>query len=139
MKDLAHLKAIRTKLEPTGYTCDLVFAQSTSSQYLILSSPSWGDAEERSVSTIDSNASMDVRVKAVTGTPDGVATMLANVRAILSPNHSPTLVPLAGWVLSIRFLRSEFIDVDQSTTNTNNRHPAQGVDTYRLTAEPIPT
>ena len=79
----------------------------------------------------------DVRIKAVTGTPDGVAIMLNRIRVRMSPQLLPRLVPMTGRAVWLQFVRSEFIDVDQDVIITGtNRHPAVGVDTYRLVSEP---
>ena len=41
------------------------------------------------------------------------------------------------WKAETRWERSEFVDVDPTVTiAATNKHPALGVDTYRLTSEP---
>lgn len=131
-----HLKAIQAELAGLGYPVSVGFAE-TSRQYVVLTAPAWGQPEEQRLATGDLALDVDVRVKAVTGTVDGVSIMLRDVRAILSPWLLPHRIPLEGWETWIRWQRSEVLDVDESTTITGtSRHPAFGVETYRLTSEP---
>lgn len=132
----AHLDAIRAELESL-YTTHLFVAPSVSSQYLILSSPSWGGPLEAPVASSSGSLDVDVRVKAVAGTPEGVAIMLGRVRALLGTDSEWVRLAVAGRSAHVRFVRSEFIDVDRDVTITNtDRHPGVGVDTYRLVSEP---
>lgn len=132
-----HLAALRTALAPLGYTTHLIWAAEVTSQYLVLTGPAWGNDDELPVCGLSDAFQTDVRITAVTGTPEGVGTMLTRVRALLSPARAWTRVPLADRDVWTRFERSEFITVDQDTTITGTgRHPAVGVNTYRLTSEP---
>ena len=133
----AHLDAIKAELAPLGYTTLFFAAPVVSSQYLILSSPSWGGPLEAPVASTSGGVDVDVRVKAVTGTPEGVAIMLGRVRALLGPDNEWVRLTVAGRSAHVRFVRSEFIDVDRDVTiTTTDRHPGVGVDTYRLVSEP---
>lgn len=121
-----------------GYPWWLTFADLTSGQYGILSSPAWAAASEPALGGGDPDLDTDFRVKVVTGTTTGVVTMLGRVRALLWANRQPTRIPMPGWFLETRYMRSEFVDVDESTTRPGtNLHPAFGVDTYHLTAQPL--
>lgn len=113
------------------------WAAATSVQYLILSLPPTGTPDEPRAAGASTDFAVDLRVKAVAGTPDGVRIMLRQVRDQLSPGMVPRQAVVDGWSLTWRFLRSEFIDIDQSITLTTGRHPAFGVDSYRLTSEPV--
>ena len=133
----AHLDAIKAELAPLEYTTHFFAAPVVSSQYLIVSSPSWGGPLEAPVAATSGSVDVDVRVKAVTGTPEGVAIMLGRVRALLGPDNEWVRLTVAGRSAHVRFVRSEFIDVDRDVTITNtDRHPGVGVDTYRLVSEP---
>lgn len=133
----AHLDAVSAALAPLAYTTHLFAAPVVSSQYLILSSPSWGGPIEAPVASTSGSFDVDVRVKAVAGTPEGVAIMLGRVRSLLGPDNGWVRMAVSGRVAHVRFVRSEFIDVDRDVTITNtDRHPGVGVDTYRLISEP---
>jgi len=133
-----HLKAVQAELDSLGYPVAVGFAE-PGGQYAVLTAPAWGSPEEQQLAGGDQTLDIDVRVKAVTGTVDGVAIMLRDIRALLSPSLLPHRLPTDGWETWIRWERSEFVDVDESTTLPGtNRHPAFGVETYRLTSEPIP-
>lgn len=131
-----HLKAVQTRLAGLGYPVELAYAP-TSRQYVVLSAPPWRAPDDERLAAGDLGLDIDLRVKAVTGTVDGVAIMLRDIRALLSPWLLPQRLDTPGWETWIRWQRSEVLDVDDSTTLTGtNRHPAFGVETYRLTSEP---
>lgn len=132
----AHLDAVKARLTPTAPT-HLVWATGVA-PYYVLTSPSWNPSDERNVATQDDTLDATVRVKAVTGTADGVLKMLELARAELSPGLDSSPLAVAGRSATIRFVRSEFVDVDQDVTLTDsNRHPFVGVDTYRIVSQPI--
>ena len=131
-----HWAAVEQLLAPLGYSVYRVFADQVSDQYVVLSSKAWDDAEEPAINT-DASFATDLRLKAVAGTVNGVDIMLARIRGLLWPARQPAVLSVPGRDATVRYLRSEFIDVDQSTTVTGtNRHPAFGVDTYRITSDP---
>lgn len=134
---IAHLKAVKAALEPLAYSTHLVWAAEPPAQYLVLTGRAWDRPEEMPICGATASLETEFRVKAVAGTPEGAGIMLGRVRGVLSPNLAPTAVPMAGRVVTVRFLRSEFLDVDPDTTITDtNRHPGVGVDTYQLYSEP---
>lgn len=134
---IAFLKAIEAVLHPVGYPTHRIYASAVTGQYLVLGGKGWDSTDEPPLAGPATDVDTDVRVTAVTGTVDGVATMLDRVREVLSPGSQWSRVPIVGWRLEVRYRRSEFIDVDTSTTITGtNRHPAYGVDTYQLVAQP---
>lgn len=131
-----HLKAVQTQLASLGYPVEVGFAPNTG-QYVVLTGPSWRSPDELALGPGDLGLDTEIRIKAVTGTVDGVAIMLRDIRALLTPGLVPARLPTAGWETWIRWQRSEFVDVDESTTITGtNRHPAFGVETYQLTSDP---
>lgn len=135
---IEHLKAVEAALASLGYTSHRIYAVKPTRQYLVLGGRAWGGATERALSGPVADLATDLRVTAVAGTPDGVGVMLARARAILSPGLEWTRLPMSGWRVETRFLRSEFIDVDTSTKNTDTGlHPAWGVDSYSFVAQPI--
>lgn len=136
---LEHLKAIRTRLVGlnAAYRGFVVTADSnTAPPYWIIEAPGLDIGEDVSIDAEQAGIDSDFRVKAVAGTSDGVFNMLDEARAILSPNLAPAPLTVAGRRAETRWVRSEFVDVDDSITLTNGRHPAFGVDTYHLSSEP---
>jgi hypothetical protein len=133
-----HLKAIEAALASLGYPTHRIYATKPSSQYLVLGGRAWDGSAEQAMAGPAGDLASDLRVTAVAGTPDGVAIMLRRVRDVLSPGGVWTRIPMAGWRLELRYVRSEFIDVDTSSTSTaTGQHPAFGVDTYQLSAQAI--
>ena len=133
----AHLDALRAALSPLGYTTHLFAAPAVTAQYLILSSRSWESGDESALCGTDRSLDTEVRVTAVTGTPEGVAIMLDRVRALLGPDDDWAPLVVTGRVAQTHFARGEFIGVDDSVKITGtNRHPGVGVDSYRLVSEP---
>jgi hypothetical protein len=134
---IEHLKAIKAALDPLGYTTHLVAAAEVTGQYLVLGGRSWDRPDEMPVCNTTDSLVTDWRLTAVAGTPEGVGTMLRRARELLSPQLAPSRIPMAGRDVRVWFERGEFIGVDRDTVNTTTgRHPAYGVDTYRLTSEP---
>ena len=134
----AELKAVKDALGSLSYPVFVVWATApVPAQYVVLGGRGWEAPDDLPVCGTSDTLDTDIRVKAVTGTPEGVLTMLARIRGLLSPQLAETRLPLTGRRVSVRFARSEFVDVDTDQTITGtNRHPAFGVDTYRLTSEP---
>lgn len=132
----AHLDALKVRLSPLGYVTHLYAAPSITSQYLIVGGR-WRPGAEPSLCGTGASIDTDVPITAVAGTPEGVAIMLDRVRALLGPNDDWAPLTLAGRVAQTHFARSEFIGVDRDAVITaTDRHPAVGVDSYRLVSEP---
>ena len=132
---IEHLEAVQARLAGIQ-PAEIVWA-TRDLPYFVLSSSALDPSREVPVCSTTETVDAEVRVKAVTGTPAGVFTMLRLAREELSPGLESSPLTVAGRVASIRFVRSEFVDVDESTTITGtNRHPAQGVDTYRIVSHP---
>lgn len=132
------MKALEAVLAPLGYKIHRWTVPTITEQYLVLSSPGYGDAVEDSICGTGDDLDVPLRVTAVAGTPDGAVIMLNRVRALLSPGRDETRVPAEGLDVRVRFTRSEVVDVDRDVTITGtNRHPAYGVDTYRLVSQPV--
>jgi hypothetical protein len=135
---IEHLTAIQAALASLGYPTHRIYAAKPAAQYLVLGGRAWDGTGEPALAGPVRDIETDLRVTAVAGTPDGVAIMLRRVRDVLSPGGVWHRVPMTGWRLDTRFLRSEFIDVDTSTTNAaSGLHPAFGVDSYQLAAQAI--
>lgn len=135
---IEHYDALRARLDVAnpGAGKFLVWASGTG-RYYVISFPAFSPSDERGICSTTDVIDTPVRLKAVTGTPEGVLTMLTLARNELSPGGASTALVVAGRNASIRFERSEFVDVDDSTTITDtDRHPAVGVDTYRLVSQP---
>ena len=134
---IAELTGLKARIETLTYPAFIVWATTPPAQYVVLGAKGW-ESPESALCTTSSSIDTDIRVRAVTGTPEGVVIMLDRIRNLLSPSLAETKITVAGRDVAIRFVRSEFIDIDQDTTITGtNRHPAFGVDTYRLISEPV--
>lgn len=130
-----HLEAVQARLVGIHPT-HIVWA-TDAGPYYVLTSPSFSPSDEAAVSSTTEALDFELRVKAVTGTPAGVFTMLRLAREELSPLLRSSRLVVAGRAATIRFRRSEFVDVDDSTTLTGtNRHPAIGVESYRIVSQP---
>lgn len=136
---IEHLEAIRDYLATLGYETHLVWAVGPATgQYLVLGTRGRDRPTEMPLCGGSASLETDVRVTAVTGNPAGAELMLDRVRQRLSPQLRPGRVPMAGRDVRVRFERSEYLDVDTDTVITaTGQHPAVGVDTYRLTSEPL--
>lgn len=127
----AHLDAIRARMA-VAFPVDLWVAESgRAGQYAIIEAPAWADDPDVSLCDSRSAFQTDVRVKAVAPTANGVVVMLTNARTRL-----PGVLDVPGRVASLRWMRSEFVGVDDSVTDSTGRHPAFGVDTFQLTSQP---
>jgi hypothetical protein len=76
-----------------------------------------------------------LRVMVVHTTPEGVVDAHEQVRATLHDAHPA----VTGRSVTVRLFTSEPVAVDRDMTIVaTNRHPAYGVDIYRLTSVPAP-
>ena len=129
----AHLAAMQARLAPLDLPIDRWAPEPHRvPPFLSLEAPSWdSDPDAPACDTSDAFWT-SIRVRAVAGTPDGVAIILANVRRTL-----PGVLSVEGRAASITWTRSEFIEIDpDAIIPGTNRHPAYGVDTYTLTSQP---
>lgn len=104
--------------------------------YVVLGVRGWSPSEELPLCGSADYVDEEVRVKAVSSSADAVLTVLGRIRDDLSPNGASTVLDAAGRVARIKFVRSEFVDVDESVTFTDGTNPTQGVHTYRITSQP---
>lgn len=133
-----HLAAVDVRLTALGITTHITWAVNAAHPYFVLSSPTFDPSDEANVASDHDTIDALVRVKAVTGTDDGVRTMLDLARDDLSPGLASSELTVAGRSARIRFVRSEFVDVDRDVTITDtDRHPFMGVDTYRIVSQPV--
>ena len=128
----AHLDAIAAKLA-VGYPVDVWAPEpGRTGQRLVIEAPGWASDPDSPIGETSGAFEVELRLRAVTGTPHGVAIMLAHAREVL-----PGVLTVAGRFCTIQWQRSEFIDLDLDTTDPRtNRHPAYGVDSYTLTSQP---
>lgn len=133
----AHLAAIKADLSAEAATFVGWADPLTPTPYFVISAPAHGRGEG-SVRG-DAPLAVDVRVKAVAGTTDGVLELLALAKARrASVNDGPVSLSVEGRYATTHFVRSEFVAPDQSSTTTEtNRHRVVGVDTYRLISQPL--
>lgn len=134
----AHLDALAARVVALQYPAHIVWATGALTYpYAVLSSPAWDSPAELPLCGFDTRVSFDVRVKVVAGTPQGVYVALERIRDDLSPGGRSSALAVLGRFAHVKFVRSEFVDVDESTTLTGtDHHPAFGVDTYRVDSQP---
>ena len=135
----AHLDAVKARVESLGVATFIGWAYDPPARYVILGPVTWDGSDELPLCGPEDVLDETFRVKAVAGTTvDGALILLGLIRDELSPGlrWEPLYVP--GRAAEVKFWRFERAAVDQSTTTTStDRHPAFGVDTYRLMSQPI--
>jgi hypothetical protein len=105
--------------------------------YVVIGLPGWGSPDELPLCGHDFTLDARLTVKAVAGTTEGCYAVLAKVRARLSPDMRWTPLAVEHRAAETKFVRAEFVAPDTSSTITStDRHPVQGVDTYRLHSQP---
>lgn len=141
---IAELTAVKTAL-PTHWPVHVLVVPGVTATtippvpYVVLEAPGWGAPDEVAATEEAEELDADFRVKVVGKSGAQVVTILELVRAVLSPGRSLTRVPLDAHRLETLYLRSEFVQADTSVkVIESNTHPVVGVDTYRLTSQPIP-
>lgn len=132
-----HLRALKAATEPLWSTY-LVQAPSTApGEYLIWSSRSVGDGGELPICADTANIDTTVRLLARGRASESALIMLDRVHDTLAPGLLPAPLIVAGRVAAIRWVRSEFVDVDRDVPVTGtNQYPTYGVDTYHLISQP---
>lgn len=127
-----HLDAIRTKLG-ASYPVDLWQpSPGRVPQFGVIEAPAWASDPDAPIGETSSAFEVEVRFRAVAGTPQGVAIMLAAARAAI-----PGSVTVSGRAVTARWARSEFIMLDLDVIiPATNRHPAYGVDSYTIHSQP---
>lgn len=132
----AHLDAIRAKIASPNPVDLWAPSPDRLPPFLSIEAPSWGSDEAMAVDGLPHQVEVPVRLRAVAGTPDGVAVLLSHARLALG-NGATIPLTVAGRRAEIRWERAEFIGIDtDATIPDTNRHPAVGVDTYILTSQP---
>lgn len=134
--------AVKAVLEPLGYpvvidnnpgVADSTGKITVAPPYLVIGGPGDGRPADEPLSGDAQDASSDMRITAVFGTPAGARIGLSRVLAVLSPGKQWATV--APGVFT-RWTRREVVDVDTSVVITGtNRNPGYGVDTYQLITE----
>lgn len=132
------MEAVEAALSSLSVTTHLYAAHEISGQFFVIGGRGDDDGLEEGLCGPDGSIDTEIRLTAVTGTPTGVDIMLGNARDLLSPGKQWTPLIVAGRSAQIKFERSEFIGIDQSVKFTNSdRHPAWGVDSYRVVSDPV--
>ena len=133
---IAELDAITDALEALGWPVHYVDVPEhpTELPYLVLGSSSgrmFGPALCADLTDLDDL----LRVMVVHHNPQAVVLAHEQVRATLHNTHPP----VEGRAMTVRLLGSEPVAVDRDMTIApTNRHPAYGVDIYRVTSVPNP-
>lgn len=133
----AHVAALKAALEVLYPTHYVDASGATGYPYLLLwSSPGTPGVE---VALDDAQTDLDETfgITHVAATPEGVLTMTQRVRDVLTPRGRPGRLTVAGHSVWLRLDDSRPIDVDRDVViPATGRHPAFGVDLYRLTSTP---
>ncbi|GAA1992902.1 hypothetical protein GCM10009718_33280 [Isoptericola halotolerans] len=137
---LAHLQALEASLATLGRPVHRIYAPDDALAdlpYLVLEAPGWGGVLDMPVCGTSHSLHTTFRVKAVGANPDSVLLTLRRVRALWSPAHEWTTVPMPGRLLQVHYERSEAVFVDRDVTMpASNTHPGVGVETYSLDSQP---
>lgn len=131
----AHVDAIKALLAPLSY--GIYFVDVTVDNPAIPYNLIWcssGVPFDDSLCGSGSDLSERVNITSVAGTTEGVLILQALVRGVLA-GKIPTVT--GRHVEPLKLIESQPIAVDRAVTLTDpNRHPAYGVDTYRLSSTP---
>ena len=130
---VAAIKAALTAAGVTNYYVDAPSSR-TYPYALVWSSAGRPDIEP---ALVESSAfSDDLGVTVVAASPEGVLSVGERVRAALAPFDGGSGV-VAGRITYLHHYDSRPVQVDRDVTITaTNRHPAYGVDMYRLVSTP---
>lgn len=130
----AHIDAIMAMLAPLGHAVYFVDVPDLPAMPYILVWSSAG-TPGREVPLCDERTDLDTQigVTSVAATPLGALTLSASVRALLDGSEPVT----PGRSARLDLADSRPVDVDrQVTIPGSDRHPAYGVDLYRLRSTP---
>lgn len=135
---IAELNAVKDRIESLGVTTFIGWAYNPPARYVVLEPVTWDGLSEIGLCGPDEALDETFRVKGVAGTTvEGALILLGLVRDELSPGRRWSALTVAGRVAEVKHVRMEMATVDESTTaTTKDRHPAFGVDTYRLMSQP---
>ena len=126
-----HLEAVAERWAP-GIPVDLFAAEpGRIPSFAILEAPSWGGDPDADLSGTSRAFEVDMRVKVVMGTPAGVDVALTRARQSI-----PGPYAVGDRRFTMAWVRAEMVYLDtDATIPSTNRHPAIGVETYRLTSQ----
>ncbi|MDO5534118.1 MAG: hypothetical protein Q4F65_05655 [Propionibacteriaceae bacterium] len=142
----AHLRAVVAALEPLGYPVHLLHANPPGDDastvppvpYLVLRG-AWANPDDMPACDATDDLDTALFITGTASTAEGALVVLDRVRRHLSPSMRPTRLDLAGRAAQVRWVRNEVepqVDRDLRLPNSN-RHPGFGVDSYRLTSQPL--
>ena len=131
----AHIDAISALVPYPTYFVDV--PSSPTYPYVLLWSSAGAPGREFVLAGVNEDIDEPIGVTAVAATPSGVLTMQKAIRAVLNPGGALLGLVVPGRAASIRLYDSRPIDVDREVSiPSSNRHPALGVDMYRITSTP---
>lgn len=134
---IAHVAALKALLAPLGYPVHFTEAPAAPTMpYVLLWTSGGSPSLEASIVGETSTHDSSLGVTVVAGTPDGVLIVQERVRATLTPLGVGTLT-VPGRLAWLRLMDSRPVAVDPAVTITaTGKHPAYGVDMYRLVSTP---
>lgn len=128
-----HIDAVTALLAPTGYTVYYVDVPEVPTLPYVLLWSSSGRMVSEAICDARTVLDEQLGVTTVAGTPEGVLTASAVVRARLD-DAQPAITGRRAW---LALVDSQPVQVDRQTTiPSTNRHPAYGVDLYRYRSVP---
>lgn len=136
---IAELTAVDARIEALSYATHIGYTDSKAQAlpYVVLGAPGWDATAEVPLCGSSDVLDAEIRVKVVSGEATGVMKALKIIRDDLSPALASSVLEVPGRVARIKYVRSEFVAPDTSVTLTNGSHPTQGVETYRITSQPV--
>lgn len=135
---IEHVEALRAVLEPLGYPVPFVDASGTTEYpYLLV----WGafavPGDEVALDDAQTDIDEPFGITSVAATPDAVLVVRRRVKEALTPGGRPGRLAVDGRAVWVRHEDARPVDVDRDVTLPHStRHPAFGVDMYRLVSTP---
>lgn len=135
---IGEVDAIRALLTATGHVNFLGEVSGTPpANYYLIGISGGSPGVEQAIDGMRADIDDQVQVTSVAGSIAGVLIMQDLARNALTPGRMPRQLTVAGRHAVLVFDGSERLGVDRDVTNpTTNKHPAFGVDSYRLVSTP---
>ncbi len=132
----AHIEALQALIPVTSYFVDV--PSSPVYPYALLWTSSGSPGPDECLAGLNRDVDAMVGVTVVAGTPTAVLDAQDLVRAVLNPDGGRRELDVPGRKASVKLFDSRPVDVDREVKiPVLNRHPATGVDLYRLASTPI--
>lgn len=134
----AHVDALKAMLAPLGYPVHFVEVPAPATYpYVLLWAGVGAPGLEQAVDDVRQDIDTTLGVTGVGSSPESALALLEKVRTVFAPGGHHATVVVTGYQTTLRLYdsRTVTLDVDVTLSGTS-RHPAYGVDLYRLIATP---